>query len=240
MARKHREEEPENHDRWIVSYADFITLMFAFFTILFATSEQNTTKAKQFENSIRQYLIKFGAMGDSGGKINQGIEYNTPIEQPLRVFPQASQETQKVQKKVETFLQAKLSNQQIEKVIQDISPDAYGVRLTLSADVLFKRGTPDLRVEALRVLDSLAGILKEANRNVIIEGHSNDTPVAKEFYPTSWELSSVQATKVLRYLSKVHKIDSSKLAAIAYGDRRPLPPYDRRIDLLIITEDLPF
>lgn len=240
MARRKIEEEPENHERWVVSYADFITLMFAFFTILFATSEQNTEKAKQFENSLRINLIKLGAMGDSGEKINQGVEYNTPIEQPLKVFPQGSIETQKMQKKVESYFQTKLSTKELEKLIRDIAPEAYGVRITLSGDELFVRGSVQMNASALPALDKIARLLKEFNRRVIIEGHSNEVALSQELYPTAWELSSVQAAKVLRYFSKVHNLDSGKMAAMSYGDQRPLPPYNRRIDLLILTEDIPF
>jgi chemotaxis protein MotB len=238
--RRQREEEPENNDRWLVSYADFITLMFAFFTILFATSEQNVDKAKQFQDSLRVHLIKFGAMGDSGEKLNQGTEYNSPIDQQIKPFPQGSQELQKVQKKIERYLQSQLSSQQLEKIIKDIGPDAYGVRITLAGDSLFNRGGVQMKTDSLSALDTIARAIKETNRRVIIEGHSNDTPFAKELYPTSWELSSMQATKVLRYFNKVHKIEFSKMAAMTMGDQSPNTPYERRIDLLIITEDLPY
>jgi len=215
-------------------------LMFAFFAVLFATSEQNTTKTKMFENSIRQYLVKLGAMGDSGDKVNQGVEQNSPIEAPLKVFPRGSQETQKTQKKIETFLQEKLGEAQLEKLVKDIGPDSYGVRITLAGDSLFRRGSAQMKAEMLPVLDQIGKLLKETNRRIIIEGHSDDTTGAKDVYPTSWELSSIQAARVLRYFSKVQGIEGSKMAAMTYGDQRPLPPYNRRIDLLILTEDLPF
>ena len=240
MARRKLEEEPENHERWLVSYADFITLMFAFFTILFATSEQNTEKTKEFEKSLRVNLIKMGAMGDSGDKMNQGSEYNTPIDNPIKSYTKTSEEVQSLQKKVERFFEANLSASELDKLIRDISPDAYGVRITLSGDSLFARGSVQMKPDSLPALDKIAKLVKEMNRRLIIEGHSNETAQAKELYPTTWELSSVQAAKVLRYFSKVHKIDSNKMATMSYGDQRPLPPYNRRIDLLILTEDIPF
>lgn len=240
MRRQHRDVEHENHERWIVSYADFITLMFAFFTILFATSEQNVEKVKEFEKSVRINLIKLGAMGDSGEKVNQGVEYNSPIESPLRMFPMGSQETQGVQKKVESFVESKMTPRQIEKAIRDISPDSHGVRLTITADEIFDRGSVQMRSEALPLLDRVAKLIKETNRRVIVEAHSDDVANSKDLYPTAWELASMQATKVLRYFTKVHKVDPSKLAAMSFGDQRPLPPYNRRIELLILTDDMPY
>ncbi|OFZ18053.1 MAG: hypothetical protein A2Z20_08050 [Bdellovibrionales bacterium RBG_16_40_8] len=240
MLKRRTEDDTENPDRWVVSYADFITLMFAFFTVMFATSSQDAEKARQFENSIRQYLIKFGAMGESGDKVNQGVEHNTPIEQPLKIFPQGSQETQRVQKKIETYLQGSLTSKQINTLIRDITPDTYGVRLTLAGDILFENESVELRSSALPILDKIADIIKSTKRSVIVEGHAGEISTKNSTFPTAWELSSLQAAKVLRYFSKFHKIDANKLAVMAYGDQRPLPPYNNRIDLLIVTEDLPF
>jgi chemotaxis protein MotB len=240
MRKRKTEELHESHERWLVSYADFITLMFAFFVILFATSEQSLEKTKQVENSIRQYLVKMGAMGDSGSKVNQGAEYNTPIESPLKVFPRGSEETQKVQKKIESFMFSQLSGTQLEKLVKDISPDSYGVRITLEADQIFERGGSQMKKSALIALDQVAKLVKESHRRILIEGHSDETQFLSDKYPSVWELSSMQASKVLRYLSKVHKVEESKMATVAFGNQRPLPPYNRRIDILVLTEDLPY
>ena len=236
--RTSRTEESESSDRWLVSYADFITLMFAFFTILYATSEQNAEKAKQFENSIRQYLIKFGAMGESGDKINQGVEQNSPIEQPLLIFKRAPEETIKTQKKIETFLQGNLQNKDLNKMLSDIDANSYGVKISLAADDLFEKGSTQMKSSALPFLDQVSRAVKLADKSIIIEGHSDIS--AQSNYPTPWELSSMQATKVLRYMTKVHSVDPKKVASMAFGNQRPIPEFNRRIDILILNEDLPF
>ena len=79
MRRPKREDPQDNSDRWMVSYADFITLLFAFFVVLFATSQKDLSKGKEFEESIKKFLIKFGAFGESGQNVNQGVQENAPI-----------------------------------------------------------------------------------------------------------------------------------------------------------------
>src|ERR1700761_5601039 len=82
------EDHDNSQERWLVSYADFITLMFAFFVILYATSERDIEKTKQLQKSVEKFLIKAGAFGESGAKIDQGEKNFSAIEPPIQTFRQ--------------------------------------------------------------------------------------------------------------------------------------------------------
>src|SRR4051812_33167997 len=86
MKAEHEEVEESGQDRWLVSYADFMTLMFAFFAVLYATSQKDVEKSKEFQDSIKRYLIKAGSFGETGAQLNQGKRANSPIEPPIETF----------------------------------------------------------------------------------------------------------------------------------------------------------
>src|SRR6185436_8361092 len=87
------EEKDAGQDRWLVSYADFITLMFAFFAVLYATSVKDVEKTKEFQDSVKRYLIKAGAFGESGAQMNQGNKNNSPIDSPIQTYNPPHPET---------------------------------------------------------------------------------------------------------------------------------------------------
>lgn len=246
MARRKKKHEKEpNHERWLVSYADFITLLFAFFIVMYATSQQDTEKAKQFENSIKKYLMKFGGFGESGPKLNKGVKYKSPIEPPIKKYSKGNVESQKVQLQIETYLEEKLTDKELEKVVKDISDDAIGVRISLAAKEIFHPDTAKFQRGALGTLNKIAKLLKQSKYRVIVEGHMDASPDKENLM--SWEMASERATQVVKYLAKVHKISGSRLAAMSYGGERPIVGNDseinrernRRIDFLIVTADVP-
>src|SRR5438045_9650044 len=100
--------DSENQDRWLISYADFITLWIALFVILYATSERDVEKTKGFQNAIDKYLIKAGAFGESGAKIEQGEKNFTVIEPPIQTYRQ-NKPDRKLMDAVEMSIEAQLS-----------------------------------------------------------------------------------------------------------------------------------
>src|SRR5476649_1537713 len=102
-------DDPQNsNDRWLVSYADFITLMFAFFAVLYATSQKDIEKTKEFQESVKKYLIKAGAFGESGAQLNQGVKNNSPIDEPIQTFNPNKPEAVKTTDEAETFIEQNL------------------------------------------------------------------------------------------------------------------------------------
>lgn len=242
---KKRHEEHENHERWLVSYADFITLMFAFFVIMYATSNNNEEKQKKFEDSVRVNLRLGAAQSAAGQGKDSGAAALVPeLAHPIEGFP-PSKDPQAVEDYVDKEIEKKIGNEKKQKLIPSIKHDLMGLRITLAASAFFPVGQYKLKRESLSVLDEVAGILKQTQRKVIIEGHTDDLPFVGEQGETNWELASLRATSVIRYLIKVHQIDPQRLAAISYADQKPIVENsseenrakNRRIEVLILDEN---
>lgn len=236
---KEHHEEHENHERWLVSYADFITLLFAFFVVLYATSTQNEDKEKKFQDSIR---TEFKMMGMGGGRSETGGIFGNIIE-PIDVFQQRGVGNLELQEYIERLLQKNMTPEERKMSIAGLRHDTVGVRISLAASTFFPSGSSKLRLPALKSLDKVATILKASNRKIIIEGHTDDQVVSGGQVESNWELAGLRATSVVRYLIKYQGIDASKLAGMSYADQRPIVPNtneenrskNRRIEILIVN-----
>jgi chemotaxis protein MotB len=138
-----------------------------------------------------------------------------------------------------------MNGEERESSIGGLRHDTVGVRIQLAASKFFASGSADIRASSLGALDKVAQIIKDSNRKVIIEGHTDDQPIKTAEYPSNWELSAARATKIVRYLIIRHKIPADRLTAVAYADQKPVAPNDseenrarnRRIEILIVTGD---
>ncbi len=246
--KRNKHEEHENHDRWLVSYADFITLLFAFFVVMYATSTNNQDKQKSFEKSVRMNLkLSGGGEGadtDAGqGLLGAGSE-NKDVIIPLEGFPKGKGPGE-TQDYINRFVEKKMDATTKES-IQNIRHDAVGVRISLASAQFFNAGGTKLKVTSLKTLDAIAALLKESDRKIIIEGHTDNTSVGKNSpFETNWELGALRATSIVRYLLKYHQFDPKRLAAISYADTRPLKSNDtdenrsqnRRVEIYIVMDD---
>lgn len=240
--RRKKHEQHENHERWLVSYADFITLLFAFFVVLYATSSQNQEKEKRFEQSIRENLKLFGAYG-SEPKSAGGIFGN--VIEPINIFAKRGVGNEELRDYVKRLVDQNLTAGDKKDIIADIKHDRMGVRIRLSASELFPVASSKARLPALKKLDKLVNILKMSERQILIEGHTDNQPVLGGIIDSNWELSSLRAATIVRYLETVHKFDGDKLAAMAYADQRPIASnktekgraQNRRIEIVIVNND---
>lgn len=244
-------EEHENHERWLVSYADFITLMFAFFVVMYATSTQNEEKEKQFEESIRErfHLPSPGGGGSGAGTGARQLANVSSDQESAADRTQARLvESAETQEALEKNLFSKMSQEELKRSISSLRHDALGVRMSLAASSFFPSGSAKLKREALPTLDKIGSILKDLRYKLLIEGHTDDQPLSKESpFESNWELSSARATQVIRYFEKLHGISPKRMAAMSYADQKPIVPNNseenraknRRIEILIITGDNP-
>ena len=245
--KKDNNEEPENHERWLVSYADFITLLFAFFVVMYATSSNNQEKQKSFQDSVRVNLKLTGAGADSsekGDSGNIGGESSRDVLIPLDGFP-PNRGPGETKDYLNRFVEEKMDAEDKSK-IQELRHDALGVRIALTSSQFFNPGGTKIKVGALKALDKIAQLLKETDRKVVIEGHTDNPPVSPGApFETNWELASLRATSIVRYFQKYHGIDPKRLSAISYAETRPLKSNDseegrsqnRRIEIYIILDD---
>lgn len=242
--RKRSHEEHENHERWLVSYADFITLLFAFFVVLYATSAADVEKQEEFEKSIQKsFAPMFGFM--TGSQYDESVDprNNSLIKPPFETFPPVGSGSREVQDYVERKLDKEMSEKDREATIGGVRHDALGVRIQMAANRLFSRGSAELTGESAAALAKIGKLLKESGRKIIIEGHTDNEPIQSERYPSNWELSASRATKIVRYLMERHKIPGARLTAVAYADQKPVSTNEteegrgrnRRIEILIVT-----
>ena len=250
--KNHHHEEHENHERWLVSYADFITLLFAFFVVMYATSNNDQAKQKSFEKSVRTNLnlaISGGgtdAGAGTGGAQEGSVGGETSGETLIQLdgFPQRGTPNE-TQQYLERMVDQKLDSHEKEK-IQEFRHDALGVRIALASSQFFLPGGVKIRTSSLRALDKIADLLKETNKKIIIEGHTDNIPVASNnLYESNWELASLRATSIVRYLVKYHHIDPKRISATSYAETRPLKSNDsvegrsqnRRIEIYLVLDE---
>lgn len=240
--KKKKNEEQEGLDRWLVSYADFITLLFAFFVVLYATSTQNLEKERQFQNSIQE-KFKMGAVYISP-KEATNVQRGQLIE-PVDFFMQRNVPTEDIEDQIKRLLSENMAPGEKDELIKEIRYDGVGVRIVLNAQDLFPSGSAKLRLPALKPLAKIGDILKISNRKVLIEGHTDDMPLVGGQFESNWELAANRATSVVRYFIRALDFPAERLAAISYADQKPLTPnsnersrsLNRRIELLVINND---
>lgn len=247
--KRHRNNAEDNHERWLVSYADFITLMFAFFIVLYATSERDAKKTAEFEKSVRKFFVNVAGMAGTGDakNLNEASKGNALIKPPLPTVKTSSDEASQAMDEVEVFLEEQLSETDREKYLLDLSHDIYGVRLSLKASSLFAENSNKFEKQALRTLDTVSFLLKGLDGRIIVESHVDKSERRPRPLDSDWKLSSSRSNQVVEYLIKRHGLDPSRLAAMAHGSERPLYPkgdakeaQNQRLEFLIITEASPF
>ena len=245
MAKRQRHEEHENHERWLVSYADFITLLFAFFAVLYATSQADLRKQEEFQESIKRSFSGFAGFG-GGAQFDEFTDAhaNSIIKPPIELFPPMGAPATEVEDAVKGRLKKDLTEKESKETVADVRHDAVGVKVQLASSKLFPAGSAELSDDAIEALDKIGWMLKDSGRKIIVEGHTDDTPTSGR-YPSNWELSAARATKIVRYLMAKHRIPSSRLVPVAYADQRPVVPNtseenrarNRRIEIKIVTGD---
>ncbi len=200
-----RHEEPENHDRWLVSYADFITLLFAFFVVLYATSNANEEKLKKLEESLRNSLsLPQPKAAGVGSGMGQDWSFDAVFDSLMG-------------NRVHNPLESKnLSQTKTER----------GTKITMVASTYFNTADAKLKKTSIESLKQLAEILKETPGNIIVEGHTDDLPIKNEEYLSNWDLSSIRASRVARYLMVYGNIPASRISVRGYADQKPLVPND--------------
>ena len=234
MSRKAADpEKPENHERWIVSYADMLTLLFALFVVLYATSDANPNKLKQVKNSIDRAFsvgIKNGDSGasvifDTGGGLADGIN------------AVKSRNLIEISKTLSDFT----TNNKLNGRIQ-VHSDAQSITISLQDNLLFDSGSADLKPGSQDVLSEVASALQGLPNEMRIEGHTDNVPVNSADFTNNWDLSAARASRVLRFLADSGGLDQSKLVLAGYADTHPVADNstpegraaNRRADIVIV------
>lgn len=225
MAKKQHHEEHENHERWLVSYADFITLLFAFFVVMYAVSRVDNKKLTQATESIKFAMHFQGSGGVTQMQIFEGPPSQGGCQQRAG-FEKATEDELKmideVRKKLAKRLQDFLQSRPDAKNSLTVHFEGRKLTVRLSAAHFFDPSQAAIRPEVVPVLDAIAAELASLRRPIRVEGHTDDTPVGGSRFRDNWELSSSRAASVASYLQRAHAIEGRFLGAAGYAATRPI------------------
>ena len=220
-------------ERWVISYADLVTLLLGFFILLYATADSNTVKLEALSQSLQEAFNVGVKEAPTGGGILQGgsglipsgqrFDINADLEAIRRLVKEQSDK-------------AGLSG----KIV--VSKDQNNIVIRLSDNLLFASASADVRSDAKPLLAIVAQALKQTPNEVRVEGHTDNIPLVTERYASNWELSSARATAVLRHLTDQLGADPSRLFAAGYAEFRPISgnltpegrALNRRADIVIL------
>jgi chemotaxis protein MotB len=238
-------EEHENHERWLVSYADFITLLFAFFVVLYSTSRIDNKRMVDVVKSIK-FAMHFKGQGgvdsmpifdgpaSEGGCMANLADAERPSQRQVEAIEAMRR---RMEKKFKGFLLEKPG--MTASVTLHVEGRKLMVRLSVAH--FFDPTGAALRPEVMPLLDVVAAELGSMHRPIRVEGHTDDSPPFATRYRDNWDLSSSRAASVTAYLERAHRIPGTMLSAAGYGDSRPVASNDtaqgrelnRRIDLVV-------
>ncbi|MBL8913521.1 MAG: flagellar motor protein MotB [Archangium sp.] len=244
MAKKHKHEEHENHERWVISYADLVTLLFALFVVLYASSRVDTNKLAQASESMRWALHFKGEGGVNKLAIFRGPPTEGGCVTNLGSTPPNSSQQKKLvedaRRKLEKALKPWLMHKEKNPTVS-VEIENGKLRLRLSAMRFFDPASAALRPEALAVLDAIGSELEAGSSLIRVEGHTDDGAISSSKYRSNWDLSAARAATVVSYLEQGHQIDPVRLSAAGLGSSHPLVSNDtpenrelnRRIEIVL-------
>jgi chemotaxis protein MotB len=248
-ARGHEEEEHDNHERWLVTYADMVTLLMVLFIVMFAMSQVDERKFNQLKSGLAAGFGQPEAMLDGGSSILEQpgsavAESITPQAQTSQMDPtlrdqvtRAVAESDRLERqrkyadaqtevdrlrKVLARLDRALRKHGLQEDVRTTIDDRGLVVSLVSRHVVFQPNVATLTARGQRIIDTLAPVLKDIPDDLQIDGHTNQVKVKPANYPTDWELSAARAITVLRRLDERWDIPGGRLTASAFGHERPL------------------
>jgi chemotaxis protein MotB len=235
MPKKHKHEEHENHERWLVSYADFITLLFAFFVVMYSVSSVNDGKVKTVAISISDAMMP---VSNSTSPLRlqseslRGPSRNRDITVDMKLF----------RRLVEAIQPLKNGDMNGPAPRIAVTQEERGVVVSIAETMAFAPGRADVLPEAYDTLGRIASVLREFSNQVRIEGHTDNVPIHTAQYSSNWELSITRAINIVRFLGEGGHLPQDRLAAGGYGEYHPAATNDtaegraknRRVELVVV------
>ena len=245
MARRSKRTEHDNHDRWLISYADFVTLLFAFFVVMYSISSVNEGKYKTFSDSLS---IAFNNQPSSSSTMLVPNQQEQMLKALVdRRTARLGEQQRKIQERMRNLAGGlnQVMSPLINQRMVSINQTRRGVVLDISASSLFKTGEAVLQPGSLDVLRQVAAVLINEELPIEVEGHTDDVPITTTQFPSNWELSSARASSVVRLLID-NGVPARRLAAVGLASNQPLAPNDspqsrarnRRVTITIVSPDV--
>ena len=214
--------------RWLLTYADMITLMLALFIILFAMSNISRVKFQQFARDVSGGF-------DNAWSLNQPPNGGVNGKQSFR----ATSTIPQIQRKLEQYVERHRLQSQVQ-----VHLDHRGLVITLLSDKsYYDSGSAELRPATKKILDAVDVFLKKDDNLIRVEGNTDNVPIHTALYPTNWELSTARAVNVVRYLVERDRLDPTRISAAGYGQYHPRTDNgtpaarqeNRRVDIVLLN-----
>lgn len=245
MARRSKRIEHDNHDRWLISYADFITLLFAFFVVMYSISSVNESKYKTFSDSLS---VAFSKQPSAAAPTPVSSQQEQMLKGLVdRRTARLGEQQRKIQERMKVIaggLSQVMSNM-ITSGLVSVSQTRRGVVIDISASSLFKTGEATLQPESFGALRRVAAVLSKEEYAIEVEGHTDDVPIKNFQFPSNWELSAARASSVARMLID-NGVTEKRLAVVGLAANQPLAPNDspenraknRRVTIMIVSPNM--
>lgn len=255
MPRRRRVTLQDNHERWLVSYADFITLLFAFFVVMYSISQVSESKYRVLSETLVESFrparsldpIQVGqpSRSPSASAIDIKGDWRGDTEQPElgQTGALATEDLgnlEQLAQRIETNF-----SELIEDELLTVRANEYWLQVELRDSILFDSGSAEPSGRARTIFSDLAGLLQEYGNQIQVEGHTDNVPISNQRYPSNWELSAARASAIVKLLV-ADGLNPNRLSAVGYGEHQPLTANDseeararnRRVALMIARQNL--
>ncbi len=250
MVRRRRADDTVNHERWLISYADFITLLFAFFVVMYSISQVNESKYRVLSETLNQ------AFNDSVPLTIDPIQVGKPaLHADPSVIPDGGKEVADHSMtgdgafdrtadlpQLSDLFEDEFSDLLDDEVIQ-VNSNEFWLEIELKASILFDSADAEPSLQAESIFADVAQIMKKFDNPIQVEGFTDNVPIRNAKFPSNWELSTARAAAVVKLLER-GEVASARLSAVGYGEHQPIADNasregrasNRRVVLMIARE----
>lgn len=238
-------------NRWVISYADFVTMLLALFMVLFAVNSLGDVKVKDVNNSIQKVF----AINTT--EVTKDVSNVTENNDGKLIVNEKESHDEMLTNSGKTIFDGGdgiLDGQKIIDVIKNdvdietsvkVFKNDRGIVIRLNETMLFDTGSAIIKPQAKVMLDKISLSLAKFGNPILIEGHTDSMPISSDKFPSNWELSTARATNIIKYLTDVHKFSPSRLSAVGYGEYMPIAENtspqgrakNRRVDIIVLSTD---
>jgi chemotaxis protein MotB len=243
---KKRIEDKENHERWLLTYADLITLLLAFFIVMYSMSRIDAKRfgkvSEQLSNVLRggHTIFPKGEDFDGAGsgmlKLGELRTIQWHVEEKFSRLLKLKKGTTEGGGHLDKIPEGAISTEVTER----------GLTIHIADRALFESGKADLKEAAREVLNTVTGEIKGIGNHICVEGHTDNVPIHTAAFPSNWELSTARATNVVRYLVENKGVSPQRISARGFGEYRPVASnatdegrsLNRRVDIVILSDEM--
>ena len=251
MSRKKKHPAHENHERWLVSYADFITLLFAFFVVMFASSQTDRGKAREIAEAVREALaqdqVASAIAGILGGTVDDKGKGNAQMKGPGGIKKGADEakdlsviELLPAVEQLSADLSAEIKAGKLK-----VSLENRGLVVSLRQAAFFPSGDDNIDPQAYDSIQKVSNVIRGLPNPIRLEGHTDSRPISTPRFRSNWDLSAARAISMLNMLTERYEVPPSRTCVAGYADTVPVDSNDteegralnRRVDIVLLRHN---